>query len=67
MNKILVINGRFYAGPGKGTAGRRSEAKEITRQEDLVTLLDILVTTVREGKIDLRRIEILDARGEEQS
>ncbi|SPF51166.1 hypothetical protein SBF1_50050 [Candidatus Desulfosporosinus infrequens] len=64
MNKILAINGKYYAGDIPAS-GKRSEATPIKSRNDLNAILCDIFSRVVNGEMELKRLEIFDAKGEQ--
>jgi len=61
-NKLLVINGLYYAGTSKDLSANRSDAVIIKSQDALYTILGAMLSSVMRGKITLKRIEVIKVK-----
>jgi len=61
-NKLLAINGLYYAGMSKDLSHDRSDAVIIKSQDALYTILGAILSSVMRGKIVLKRIEVIKAK-----
>jgi len=62
MNKILVVNGQFYAGENR-FSGDKSKRVPIESQDKLNNVLCHVLGQVILGEIELKRIEIFEPGG----
>lgn len=61
-NKLLVINGLFYAGTSRDLSANRSDAVVIKSQDALYIILGAVLSSVMRGNIVLKRIEVIKAK-----
>ena len=61
-NKLLLVNGLYYAGMSKDLSPGRSDAVIIKSQDALHTILGAILSSVMRGKIVLKRIEVIKAK-----
>ena len=62
VNKLLVINGLYYAGMSKDLSANRYDAVIIKSQGALNIILGAVLSSVTRGKIDFKRIEAIKAK-----
>ena len=61
MNKILVVNGKYYTGLCN-FSDKRSEALIIKHQCSLEYTFSVIFSLVLSGEIALRRLEVFDVK-----
>jgi len=62
VNKLLLINGLYYAGMSKDLSHDRADAVIIRSQDALHTILGAVLSSVMRGSIVLKRIEVIKAK-----
>jgi len=62
FNKLLVINGLYYAGMSNDLSNDRSDAVVIKSKDALYAILGAVLSSVMQGKLALKRIEVIKVK-----